>query len=361
MVKDLSPEKLSQEYNELLSQLSDPELVSNWDKFEKLNKQKKLLEKLIDKQKEIAEVRKQIAESKSLIESGEDQDLISIAQSDTPFLQEKEKQLQKEWDNLLKEDEESPSVGPSFDSVLIEIRAGTGGDEAALFAGDLFEMYSKFALEMGWNQKVLDSHPTNLGGFKEVIFELKSSKKSREKDVFSVIKYEGGVHRVQRIPKTEKTGRVHTSTATVAVLPKPKITEIKINPGDLKIGYFKASGPGGQYVNKTESAVRIVHLPTGIMVASQSERNQLQNKENAMSILAAKIYEIKEQEQQSKIAGKRKSQIGQAKRAEKIRTYNFPQDRVTDHRIKKSWHDIEGIMDGKIDKMIEEIKKESKE
>ena len=356
MAEDLSLENLSQEYDELLIQLSDPGLVSDWDKFEKLNKRKKFLEKLIDKQKEIVEVKKQIAESKSLIESGEDQDLVSIARSDAPFLREKEKQLQKELESLSK-DEDSSSIKPSFNSVLIEIRAGTGGDEAAIFAGDLFKMYSKFALAMDWGQKVLDSHSTNLGGFKEVIFELKSTKQSKEKDVFSTIKYEGGVHRVQRIPKTEKTGRVHTSTATVAVLPKPKTTEIKINPGDLKLGYFKASGPGGQYVNKTESAVRIVHLPTGIMVASQSERNQLQNKENAMAILVAKLYEVKEQEQQSKIAGKRKSQIGQAKRAEKIRTYNFPQDRVTDHRVKKSWHDIEGIMEGKIDKIVKELQK----
>jgi peptide chain release factor 1 len=351
-----SLEKTQAEYNKLLEQLSNPGLISDSDKFEKLTRRKKFLEKMIEKQKEIADVKKQIEENKAIISGVDTSELVTIAQSESSFLQGKEKKLEKELSDILKE-ENSPAKTSCFESVLIEIRAGTGGDEAALFAGDLYKIYSRFAIEMNWGQKVLDSHPTDLGGFKEVIFELKSTKQSREKDVFSIMKYEGGVHRVQRIPKTEKTGRVHTSTATVAVLPKPKPTEIKIKPGDLKMTYCKASGPGGQYVNKTESAVRIVHLPTGLTVASQSERNQLQNKENAMSILAARLYEMKEQEQLSKIAGKRKSQIGGAKRAEKIRTYNFPQDRVTDHRIKKSWHDIEGIMEGKIDKMIEALQK----
>jgi len=236
-------------------------------------------------------------------------------------------------------------------SVIIEIRAGAGGEEAGLFAADLFKMYSKYAAFQNWKMKVLSSHPTELGGFKEVVFELRNG------DVFSKMKYEAGVHRVQRIPETEKAGRIHTSTATVAVLPKPKPTEVNISPNELKIDFYRASGPGGQYVNRRETAVRITHLPTGLVVTSQTERNQLQNKENALAILGAKLLEKKEQEQMTKMGGERKAQIGWAMRAEKIRTYNFPQDRVTDHRIKKSWHHIEGIMAGKLDRVIKALQK----
>ncbi len=236
-------------------------------------------------------------------------------------------------------------------STIIEIRAGAGGEEAALFAANLFKMYSKYAVFQEWKQKILDSHLTELGGIKQITFEI------RGENTFSKMKYEGGVHRVQRIPKTEKSGRIHTSTATVAVLAAPKSTEIKIKSDEIKIDVYKSSGPGGQNVNKRMTAIRITHLPTGLVVTSQTERNQLQNKENALSILAARLLEKKEQEEQSKIGGKRKAQIGWAKRAEKIRTYNFPQDRVTDHRIKKSWHNIEEIMEGKLDKMISTLEK----
>ncbi len=240
-------------------------------------------------------------------------------------------------------------------SIIIEIRAGTGGDEASLFAYDLYRTYSRFAQSQGWSQKILDSNPNEIGGYKEIIFELTGP------NVFDIMKYEGGVHRVQRIPKTEKAGRIHTSTVTVAVLPKPQKTEININPSELKITTYKASGPGGQYVNKTESAVRILHIPSGIVVTSQSERNQMQNKENALAILAAKLLEKKQKEQKEQITDARREQIGWAKRAEKMRTYNFPQDRVTDHRINKSWYDIESIMDGKIDPIIKAFKKYEEE
>ena len=237
----------------------------------------------------------------------------------------------------------------SNEAVIIEIRAGTGGEEAALFAADLFRMYSKYALNQGWKQKVLDSRPTEIGGLKEIIFELKNE------DVFLKMQYEGGVHRVQRIPVTEKSGRIHTSTASVAVLPKPKETASKIRPEDLKIDFYRASGPGGQYVNRRETAVRITHLPSGLVVTSQTERNQLQNKENALAILEARLQEMKETQELEKLSEKRRSQIQWAQRAEKIRTYNFPQDRVTDHRIKKSFHDIEAIMAGKLDPLIKAL------
>ena len=242
-------------------------------------------------------------------------------------------------------------------SVIIEIRAGAGGDEAGLFARDLYRMYSKYATSQGWGQRVLDSNQSDIGGYKEIIFELQGL------GAYNQMQYEGGVHRVQRIPKTEKQGRVHTSTITIAVLKKPnKREEIIISPSDLKIDTYKASGPGGQYVNKTESAIRITHKPSGIVVTSQSERNQLQNKENAMSVLAAKLLQAQEEADLSKLTQARREQIGWAKRSEKTRTYNFPQNRITDHRIGKSWHNLEKIVDGDLEPVIKAFSKlENKE
>lgn len=235
------------------------------------------------------------------------------------------------------------------DAAIIEIRAGAGGDEAALFAADLYRMYFRYAQSQNWQQKVLDSKPTGIGGFKEIVFELSNG------DVFSKIQYEGGVHRVQRIPKTEKLGRVHTSTVSVAVLQKPKKSTINIKPDELKIDVYRASGPGGQNVNKRETAVRITHLPTNLVVTSQTERNQLQNKENALTILEAKLQELKDSQNLEQLDDKRREQIKWAKRAEKIRTYNFPQDRLTDHRIQKSFHNLEAIMNGKLELIIKKI------
>ncbi len=343
-------EDIKKEYDAILKELSNPELISDKEKFEYLSRKKKELEQIIEKKKLLEEVEKKVNENKSLL-AGSDPELISLAEAEIAQLTEKKKILEKEIEKLIKEKDDSQK----YNAVIVEIRAGTGGEEAALFAGDLYRMYSKFAASQGWQQKVINSHPTELGGFKEIIFELKDG------DVFSKMKYEGGVHRVQRIPKTEKSGRVHTSTASVAVLPKPKQTQIKIRPDEIKIEYFKSSGPGGQYVNKRMTAVRITHLPTGIVVSSQTERNQLQNKENALSILSARLLEKKQKEQELQIGTKRKNQIGSAKRGEKIRTYNFPQSRVTDHRIKKTWHNIEEIMDGKLEKIIEALQeKENK-
>ncbi len=236
-------------------------------------------------------------------------------------------------------------------AVIIEIRAGTGGDEAGLFVADLYRMYSKFAQSNGWKQRILESNASTIGGYKEIIFELSGP------NVYNKMQYEGGVHRVQRVPKTEKQGRVHTSTITVAVLLKPKKTEINISPSDLEISTYKASGPGGQYVNKVESAVRIVHKPSGLVVTSQSERNQLQNKENAMSLLAARLLQKQEEEDLSKLTEERREQIGWAKRSEKIRTYNYSQNRITDHRLNKSWHNLESIIDGDLEPVIKAFKK----
>ena len=237
------------------------------------------------------------------------------------------------------------------DSVIMEIRAGVGGEEAALFTQDLFRMYSKYAENKNWKVKILDSRPSDLGGLKQIIFQIKG------KDVLSKLKYEGGVHRVQRIPKTEKGNRIHTSTCSVAVLPEPQEAQIKISPSEIKMEFFKASGPGGQYVNKRQTAVRILHLPTGIVVSSQTSRNLEENKKAALRILTAKLFEKQQKEIESKMMNERKSQIGRGERAEKIRTYNFPQDRVTDHRIKKTWHKIEKILDGNLDPIIEKLQK----
>lgn len=233
----------------------------------------------------------------------------------------------------------------------MEIRAGTGGEEAALFAGDLYRMYSRFAQNQGWKTNILNTSRSSLKGLKEIVFEL------RDSNVWSLLEQESGVHRVQRIPKTEKGGRIHTSTATVAVLPQIEERELKINPHDLKVEVFRASGPGGQYVNRRESAVRVTHLPTGITAISQEARTQIHNRENAIRILRAKLFTRKKEETLQKIGKERRTQIGTGERAEKIRTYNFPQDRMTDHRIGKSWHNIEKILNGDLSLIIRAFKR----
>ncbi len=339
-----------EEYDSLLNKLSDPELISDWEKFEELSKEKKRLEDIISKHELINEIEKKIEENKAILKSEHDAELIALAESDIAELQDRIQDIKKELTEIVSETPKAKSG-----SVIVEIRAGTGGDEAAIFAADLFRMYSRYAERKNWKLNVLDSHSINIGGYKEIIFEIK------DKEAYPKMKHEGGVHRVQRIPKTEKSGRIHTSTASVAILLKPKKTDLKIKSDDLRTDIAKASGPGGQNVNKRMTAVRITHLPTGIMVKSSAERSLPQNKENAMSILSAKLMEIKNQEESSKIGKERNVQIGKAERVEKIRTYNFPQDRITDHRIKKSWRGLEDIMDGNVDKMVDTLEKELKE
>ncbi|MFH1967772.1 MAG: PCRF domain-containing protein [bacterium] len=262
----------------------------------------------------------------------------------------------EDWKNYRPEEPASAEgSGVVKQSVIIEIRAGTGGDEAGLFAADLYRMYTKYAQGKGWKQRVLDSNSSTIGGYKEIIFELSGA------GAYNEMQNEGGVHRVQRVPKTEKQGRVHTSTISIAVLLKPKKTEVNISPSDLEIGTYKASGPGGQYVNKVESAVRIVHKPSGLVVTCQSERNQLQNKETALSLLSARLLQRQEEADLSKLSEERREQIGWAKRAEKRRTYNYPQNRITDHRINKSWHNLETIIDGDLGPIVKAFRSMKRE
>jgi len=260
-----------------------------------------------------------------IINTGDDPELMSLAQTENEQLKQQKNALENELNQLIAS--QKPS-GPQ--AVIVEIRAGTGGEEAALFAQNLYSMYSKYAQILGLTQKVLDENRTDIGGVKEIIFELKGAK------AWPTMRYEAGVHRIQRIPITEKNGRIHTSTATVAILPKSKKGAVKIRPEDIRIDFCRSSGPGGQFVNKRESAVRITHIPTGLAVFSQTERNQLQNRENAMALLEYRLEEKRRAEEEAAVGGARKEQIGGAKRAEKIRTYNVPQDRVTDHRVKKA-------------------------
>jgi len=240
-----------------------------------------------------------------------------------------------------------------MNGIIMEIRAGTGGEEAALFAADLFRMYSRFAEKQNWSSSLIESHPTGLGGYRDIVFEIKGA----DVDVYEKLEYESGVHRVQRIPTTEKSGRIHTSTASVAVLPKANETEIKINPQDLRIDVLRSSGPGGQNVNKIESAVRITHLPTGLVVNCQEGRSQQHNKEKALTVLRARLLAKKSADEMAQRGAERREQIGTAMRAEKTRTYNFPQNRVTDHRLNKSWHKLDKIIDGDLKPIIKAFEK----
>ncbi|MDP3093288.1 MAG: PCRF domain-containing protein [bacterium] len=359
----MTQEEIDKEYQQILEELGDPEIVSDSERFEGLLKRKSQLDRVLKEEATLEELKKQIAENQAILSAGEDQELLSLAVEDSRILRKRQKVLEDDLESLFREMEEVKKDSSLSSAAIIEIRAGVGGKEAALFADDLFSMYSSFARLQNWQEKILDSSSTELGGLKEIIFELRpSSKKQGENDVFGKMKHEAGVHRVQRIPETEKSGRVHTSTATVAVFKKPRGTgDFKINPGEMKIDFFNATGPGGQNVNKRKTAVRITHLPSGTVITSRAERSQLQNKENALAILAARLSEQKMLAEEASLSGTRKSQIGWAKRAEKIRTYNFPQDRLTDHRIKKSWHHLEGIMEGKIAPIIDELQKADSE
>ncbi|HHW30890.1 MAG TPA: peptide chain release factor 1 [Clostridiaceae bacterium] len=328
-------------YEEISHKLSDPLVIENQDEYKKLMKEFSELEEIVTKYREYKKVNKDIQDARELLENKEDKEFHELAEME---LEEGKKKLEKitnELRLLL-----MPKDPNDERSVIMEIRGGAGGDEAALFAGDLFRMYSMYAERSHWKLEVLDSNPTEIGGFKEIVFSIDG------KGAYSKLKYESGVHRVQRIPVTEAGGRIHTSTVTVAVLPEVEEVDVEINPADLQIDTFRAGGAGGQHVNKTDSAIRITHIPTGIVVKCQDERSQHKNKDKAMKILRSKLYEMAQQAKHSEIAQERKSQIGTGDRSERIRTYNFPQGRVTDHRIGLTLYKIDSILDGDLDEII---------
>jgi len=338
--------KIEKEYNKISKDLLNPEITLNHQKLQKLSKRQSELEEVIQKINRLRKVKDEIVEAEEILKNEKDKEMILLAEEDINNLKKENKDLEKELEVEL-----LPKDPNDSNNAIIEIRAGVGGDEAELFAADLYRMYNRYAGNLNFSVEVLNSSRSELGGFKEIIFQVKGN------EAFGIFKYESGVHRVQRVPETEKGGRIHTSTATVAVLPEANNTEIEIKNEDLQIETFRSSGPGGQSVNTTDSAVRITHTPTGI-TATCREKSQHQNRERAMQILKSKIVVQKQEEEAQKMGNERRIQIGSGMRSEKIRTYNYPQDRITDHRIKLSLKNLEEVLDGNIDQLITKLKEE---
>ena len=332
---------IEDKYLELEQLISDPEIIANQNEWQKLTRNHAKLTAIITVFREYKQVKQGIADAYEMLEDKLDTDFRDMVQSELAELKEKALSQEEELRVLL-----LPRDPNDDKNVIVEIRGGAGGDEAALFAGDLFRMYTRFAENQGWRPELLEANAPDLGGFKEVIFSIQGD------GAYSKLKYESGVHRVQRVPTTEASGRIHTSTVTVAVLPEAEEVDIEINNNDLRIDTYCASGAGGQHVNKTESAVRITHISSGIVVQCQDEKSQLKNRDKAMRVLRAKLLEAAEAKQQSEVAQNRKSQVGTGDRSERIRTYNFPQGRVTDHRIGLTLHKLDFILNGDLEELI---------
>ncbi len=332
---------VEERYEELTKLIADPEIIANQSEWQKLMKEHASIEDVVLKFREYKKVKASMEEAQELLQDPEMKELAEVefyeAKENLPKIEEELKIL------LIPKDPDDDK------NIMCEIRAGAGGEEAALFAGTLFRMYTMYAEKRHWKLEVLNENETGLGGYKEISFMITG------KGVYSRLKFESGVHRVQRVPDTESSGRIHTSTATVAVLPVVEDVEIEVNPADIKMEVFRASGAGGQHINKTSSAVRLIHEPTGIVVECQTERSQFQNKDNAMKMLRTKLYEIEKEKQDSEIANSRKTQVGSGDRSEKIRTYNYPQGRITDHRIGMSVYQMENFLNGDIDEMIDNL------
>ncbi|MCR4422859.1 MAG: peptide chain release factor 1 [Exilispira sp.] len=337
-------------YHELEQKLLTSEVINDRNTFKELSKRKSSMEEVIEKIKEYKKNLAQYEEAKEIINTSEDDELKKFANDELRIASENIERLTNEIKYLLLPKDENSSR-----NVIIEIRAGTGGEEAALFAADLFRMYSRYAERKKWKMEILSMSESDMAGFKEIIFSISGE------NVYSFLKYEAGVHRVQRVPETEAQGRIHTSAVSVVVLPEVEETEIEIDPKDLRIDVYRASGHGGQHVNKTESAVRITHIPTGISTTCQDEKSQMKNREKAMKVLRSKLYEIAEEEKNKNISGQRKAMIKTGDRSDKIRTYNFPQSRVTDHRINFTVYKLEQFMDGDIQEMIDALIMDEKE
>ncbi len=323
--------------------LSDSEIINNQERFQKYAKERSELSELLDTYRIYKKVCKELEESEQLISEG-DEELRQLAKSEAQKLEE-EKEVQENKLKLLL----LPRDSRDEKNIILEIRAGTGGEEAAIFVSDLFKMYFKYAEKKGWKVEIMSQNVTGLGGFKEIIALIEGKK------VYSRFKYESGVHRVQRVPETESQGRIHTSAVTVAVLPEAEDVDVEIDPNDLKIDVFRSSGPGGQHVNKTDSAVRMTHLPSGLVVSCQDEKSQHKNKAKALKILRARLLDKAVHDQQSEISQDRKDQVGSGDRSERIRTYNFPQGRVTDHRIKLTLHNLENVLEGELDNYFDQL------
>jgi len=338
-------EKIKERYELVNQQLSDPAVISDRKKMITLGKERSELEEIVQVYQNYKTVLDNLRGNKEIIDANEDAELVEMAEIELEDLNKQIEDLEEEIKIILLPKDPNDDKG-----VIIEIRAGTGGDEAALFAGDLFRMYTRFAENKGWKLEIIDINDTGLGGLKEVVFSLDGP------NVYGDLKFESGVHRVQRVPETEGSGRVHTSAASVAVLPEAEDVQVEINPADLKIDVFRSGGAGGQSVNKLETAIRITHLPTKIVVSCQDERSQLKNKNKAMKVLKARLYDLELKKHNDQISAKRKSMVGSGDRSDKIRTYNFPQNRITDHRIGLTLYNLSNIVEGELNELIEQIK-----
>jgi peptide chain release factor 1 len=337
-------EEVERRYETLSHLLGQPELITKQDEFQKAAKEYAELGKVVDLYRKLKKLEEETKGSQHLLDNEDDEEMKRLAKEELNRLTQEKDRVEGDLKMAL-----LPRDPYDEKNILLEIRAGTGGEEAGLFAGDLFRMYSKFAEKQGWRMEIMSRHYTGVGGFKEIIAMIEG------KGVYSRLKFESGVHRVQRVPATESQGRIHTSTVTVAILPEAKEVEIQIDPNDLRIDIFRSSGPGGQSVNTTDSAVRITHLPTGMVVSCQDEKSQHKNKAKALKILRARLMDRARQEQQIEISEKRRIQVGTGERSERIRTYNFPQGRVTEHRIGLTLYRLESVLEGELDEIIDAL------